>query len=386
MMKLTCQRERFFLPEDTHYLNCAFMSPLSREVEEAGIRGIRMKRNPATLRPEDFFRDSQHVRTLFARLIHAPIPERIAIIPSVSYGMAIVSKNLRPAPGQKIVVPQAQFPSNIYPWKRLAEETKAELQIIPPPVRSSERGAAWNRAILEAIDTRTALLAIAPIHWADGTRFDLKRMRERTREVGAWLVLDGTQSIGAIPFDVQEIQPEALVCAGYKWLFGPYGIGLAYLSEVFDEGYPLEENWITRKDSEQFERLVDYQDAYQPGAIRYDVGERSNFILLPMLIAGLQHVLSWTPEGIQTYCRELMTDILQDLESAGFYIEHPPYRAHHLLGLRVPEGASMDRIKSSLRQYNVSVSIRGDAIRVSPHVYNHEGDTQALYRALTEAL
>ncbi len=385
-MKLTCQRDHFFLPKDTHYLNCAFMSPLSREVEEAGIRGIRKKRNPATLRPEDFFQDSDRVRTLFAELIHAPEPERIAIIPSVSYGMAIVTRNLRPRPGQKIVVPRAQFPSNIYPWKRLALDTGAELQIIDPPEQEASRGAAWNEAILHAIDERTALLAIAPVHWADGTRFDLKRLRERTRQVGAWMVLDGTQAIGALPFDVQEIQPEALVCAGYKWLFGPYSIGLAYFSSAFDEGRPLEENWITRKDSDQFERLVNYQGAYQPGAIRYDVGERSNFILLPMLIAGLQHVRSWTPEGIQTYCAELMEDTLKRLVAAGFRIEHPPYRAHHLLGIRIPPGASIDCIKTALHDHNVSVSIRGDAIRVSPHVYNHEEDTQALYEALMAAL
>ena len=104
------------------------------------------------------------------------------------------------------------------------------------------------------------------IHWADGTLFDLKAIRQRTRDVGALLIIDGTQSIGALPFDIQEIQPDALICAGYKWLMGPYSLGLAYLGEFFDEGIPIEENWKNRHNSHHFARLVNYEDKYQPHA------------------------------------------------------------------------------------------------------------------------
>lgn len=73
-----------------------------------------------------------------------------------------------------------------------------------------------------AIDEHTALVTLGHVHWADGTLFDLKAIRRKTAEAGTWLVVDGTQSVGALPFDVQEIQPDALICAGYKWLMGPY--------------------------------------------------------------------------------------------------------------------------------------------------------------------
>ena len=85
------------------------------------------------------------------------------------------------------------------------------------------------------------------VHWADGTIFDMKKIRKKTSENNALLIIDGTQSIGSMPFNLNEIQPDALVCAGYKWLMGPYGSGLAYYGKYFDDGKPIEESWINRK-------------------------------------------------------------------------------------------------------------------------------------------
>ena len=112
---------------------------------------------------------------------------------------------------------------------------------------------------------------------------------------GAAFVVDGTQSVGALPFDVREIQPDALICAGYKWLLGPYAIGAAYFGPRYDGGEPLEENWISRRGSEDFQRLVDYKISIADGAVRYDAGERGNFILLPMFVESLRRLLEWTP-------------------------------------------------------------------------------------------
>jgi hypothetical protein len=111
-------------------------------------------------------------------------------------------------------------------------------------------------------------------------------------------VVDGTQSVGALPIDVQKYRIDALVCGGYKWLMGPYSLGVAYLSEYFDDGIPLEESWMNRRGSDDFQRLVAYEPQYRPGAARYDVGEHSNFILLPMLTAALRQILAWEPAQI----------------------------------------------------------------------------------------
>ena len=141
--------------------------------------------------------------------------------------------------------------------------------------------------------------------------------------MGAALVVDGTQSLGAMPFDVARIQPDALIAATYKWLMGPYSMGFACLGPRFDGGEPLEETWIGRAGSENFKELVHYRDDYQPGAPRYDVGERTNFALMPMAIAALEQVLDWQPERIQDYCRVLTAPLVERVRTLGYAVEDP---------------------------------------------------------------
>ncbi|HEX8903909.1 MAG TPA: aminotransferase class V-fold PLP-dependent enzyme, partial [Longimicrobiaceae bacterium] len=306
---LSCQRELFYLPEGLHYLNCAYLGPLLKTVEEAGITAVRRRRDPAAITPDAWFTDSDRARGLFGRLVGCD-RQRVSLVPAVSYAIATAAKNVRLRAGQNVVVARGQFPSNVYGWRRLCAEAGASLRTIDPPDAVAGRGEGWNARLLEAVDGDTALVALGNVHWADGTRFDLERIGRRAREVGALLVVDGTQSVGAMPFDLAAIQPDVLVCAGYKWLLGPYGLGAAYFGERCDGWAPLEETWLGRLGSEDFTRLVDYADEYQPGAARFDVGERSNFTLMPMLIAALEQVLAWGSVNVQDYCRELTRGLL----------------------------------------------------------------------------
>ena len=378
---LQCQREAFSLPETLHYLNCAFMSPLPRVVEEEGIRGMVRKRDPSSLAPEDFFRETQEVRRLFSSLVNAPDPDSVAIIPSVSYGIGVAAQNTALASGQNIVLLHEQFPGNVYGWRRLAWERGAQIRVVGP-ADAGLRGRGWNERVLEAIDGDTGVVALAPVHWTDGTVFDMEAIGAKAREVGAALVLDGTQCVGALPFDVQRLQPDALIVAGYKWLFGPYSIGVGYFGPRYLDGVPLEETWIAREGSQDFQGLVDYKNGYQPGAVRFDVGERSNFILVPMLVTALRLVLEWGPERIQAYARDLSRDLLVEAESLGYAVEEASYRVDHLFGIRMPKGVEMERLKEALKRENVSTSLRGSALRVSPHIYNNAEDMEALGRAL----
>ena len=381
---LTSKRAKFTLPPQLTYLNCAYMSPLLKSVEQVGVKALRKKRNPALITQQDFFTDTELLREAYAKLINAEDPKRIVIIPSVSYGMANVVRNLHIKKGQHIIVAAEQFPSNYYPWKSLCDENGAEVKIISPPDGFTGRGKRWNEKILESINANTKAVAIGHVHWADGTRFDLEAIRKRTKEVGALLIVDGTQSVGALPFDVQTIKPDALVCAGYKWLLGPYSIGLAYYGEYFNNGKPVEENWITRIHSEDFTGLVNYKDAYHEGALRYEVGERSNFILTPMLLNAIQQLNKWGPERVQEYCREIGRTTIEKLINNGFIIEEEAWRGAHLFGIRLPENLDLEKIKQSLAKFKVYVSFRGNAIRVAPNVYNTEKDFQKLYKALTK--
>lgn len=375
---LNNQKDLFNLPDDITYLNCSYMSPMLKSVAEVGVRSLYGKDDPTSVKPEDFFKNTSALRTEFAKLINARYEKDCAIIPSVSYGMANVAKNLKAGKGDNIVITDEQFPSNVYAWKELEKERGIELKYVSAPKLKEGRGKRWNENILEAIDANTKMVSTGHVHWADGTKFDLKAIRKRADEVGAILVIDGTQSIGALPFNVQEFRPDAVVVAGYKWLMGPYASGVAYFGEYFKDGQPIENNWMNRLNSEDFRNLINYQDEYQPGSIRYEVGESANFILSPMLTRALQQVNEWGAENIQAYCKQLTAPYLKELKAMGIQIEDEAYRGEHLFGLRLPEGMDMEEVRQRFEAQRIYVSIRGNSIRISPHLYNSEVDLEKL--------
>ena len=379
---LTCQKHQFSLPADLHYLNGAYMSPLSKAVEAAGQSGVARKTVPSRIVPDDFFSESNLARQRFAALVNAD-PQRIAIIPAASYGMATVARNLTVHAGQNIVILHEQFPSNVYTWHQFRDQG-VEIVTVSPP-EGDQRGQGWNERLLESITPDTACVALGHVHWTDGTLFDLVTIGKRAREVGAALIIDGTQSVGALPFDVREIQPDALIVAGYKWLMGPYSSGFAYYGERFDHGTPIEDSWIARRGSEDFSRLVDYQDDYAAGAVRFDVGERSNPIIIPMIIAALDELHDRGVSRIQHYCAELTKPFVEDAKALGYRVEDEAWRAAHLMGLRLPAGVQLDRLTALLQERQIMVSVRGDAVRVSPNVYNDTADLHALTQVLKEA-
>jgi len=250
----------FEIPEDIAYLNCAYMSPQLRRAREIGERAVSRKSRPWELTPDDFFDEVEGVRTLFARLVGGEA-EGVAVIPSVSYGISVAAANVAVREGEKIVILEDQFPSNVYPWRELASRSGARLVTVPRPEDLD-----WTRALLGEIDADTAVVAAPNCHWTDGSSVDLVRVGASVREAGAALVVDAIQSLGALPFDVSEVRPDFLVAAAYKWLLGPYGVGFMYVAEEHRGGNPIEHNWINRRGSEHFAQLVDYQDAFQPGA------------------------------------------------------------------------------------------------------------------------
>ena len=380
MQKLLNQSDKFNLDNSVVYLNGAFMSPQLKSVSEVGVKALSVKENPAIVGVNDFFETPELLRLEFSKMINNIDHSRIALIPSVSYGIANVTRNVD-VRGRKVLVAGEQFPSNVYPWMRITTDQGGELVIIDPPFETENRGARWNEKILSAIDKDCAVVALSHAHWADGTLFDLVAIRKRTREVGCLLVIDGTQSVGALPFNVQEIEPDALICAGYKWLLGPYGLGLAYYGEYFKDGVPVEENWINRLHSEDFTGLVEYEEQYQPGALRYGMGEQSQFVLAPMLLQALKQINEWDPARIQQYCHDLVDQPIKDLRQNGYWIEEDQFRASHLFGIR-RDNMSIEKIKKKLVDQNIFVSFRGTSIRVSPYVHNQPKDLEKLLEAL----
>ena len=376
---LPSQRYLFNIPDDVTYLNCANMSPQLRSVSAAGEVSVRGKEHPWDTRPQDWFTGVERLRAL-AGQVFGTSPENIVLVPSVSYGMAVAAANVRVEKGQKIVFPDKEFPSNYHAWNLKARREGAEFQI----VQRGEDGD-WTRAILNAIDNRTAVVSVPNCHWTDGGLFDLVQIGEAARHVGAALVIDASQSLGAHPLPIDIVQPDFLMAVGYKWLLGPYALGYLYVSPKWHAGTPLEDSWINRAGSEDFSGLVDYEEKYRPGARRYDMGESSNFVLVPMAQAALQQVLAWGIGTIRQRTSALTTRIDDEAETLGISVVPRQYRIDHLIGLRFPQGVPAT-LPAALAASRIAVSIRGDAIRVAPHVYNTEDDIEVLFRAIRSVL
>ncbi|USG62710.1 aminotransferase class V-fold PLP-dependent enzyme [Sneathiella marina] len=376
---IPCQRHLFDIPESITYFNCGYMSPQLKSVRTAGYYGVDRKSSPWEMTPTDFFTLPDQARSLFGQMVNADASS-IAIIPSASYGLAIAAKNIAVSAGQKILVLQDQFPSNVYCWNELSARTGAEVVTIKTPADFD-----WTTAVLAAIDDDTAIAALGHIHWTDGSLLDLEAIGDKLRAHGAKLVLDITQSIGALPFDVAKIQPDFMIAATYKWMLGPYSLGFMYVAPEHHSGEPLEYNWLNRGGSENFSGLVDYRNDYQEGALRFDMGERANFSLMPMAIAALEQLLEWGVTNIQETLSLRTRAIAERCSELGMQAIPEPLRAGHFLGLRHRDGLPANLLETLVAE-NIYISVRGASLRITPHLFNTDQDADRLVLALSDAL
>jgi selenocysteine lyase/cysteine desulfurase len=246
---------------------------------------------------------------------------------------------------------------------------------------SREPGTSWTDAVLSALDERVAIVSVPNVHWTDGALLDLAAIAERTRELGAALVIDGSQSVGAMPTDVGALRPDFLVTVGYKWLLGPFSVGYLYVADRHREGEPLEENWINRAGSEDFAALVDYRDGYQPGARRFDSGERTKFELVPMAIAALEQILAWQVDRIAAKLRTITDSLAHRALALGLAVAPNDKRGPHMLGLALPE-QTRARASVVLAQAECYAAFRGASLRISPHLHTTDRDVERLLGAL----
>lgn len=376
---LPCQRALFDIPAQVAYFNCAYMSPLLRSAAAAGQQGVAGKSQPWQVRPADFFSLPDQARSLFAGLVGAQADD-IAIVGSASYGIETALKNIRLQAGDQVLICADEFPSSLYPLRRAARLAGAEIVTVARPQDGD-----WTRALLQAMTPRTRLALLCPCHWTDGGLIDLAAVRLALDAHDGLLLVDATQSMGALPLDVSQVRPDFLVAATYKWLLGPYSLGFLYVAPRWQDGQPLEENWVNREAAHDFARLVDYRAGYAPGARRFDMGERANFVALPMAMAALEQIAAWQVPRIAQTISHLTGQIAAHVAPWGLEAAPAHLRAGHFLGLRWP-GALPSSLPEQLAAAQVHVSIRGPAIRITPHVYNHEEDVARLLEVLQAAL
>lgn len=376
-MTLPCQRHKFQIPNNVTYLDCAYMGPLPTASLAAGEAGAAKKAQPWTIGAEEFFEQGETNRALFAQLIGSRAQD-VALIPSVSYGMAVATNNLQPGENTEILLLERQFPSNVYPWRELARRTGARVRTISPMGSGG-----WTQAVLAAIDHQTSIIALPHVHWIDGGMLDLVAIGQKARVTGAALVLDLTQSLGALPFDVAQVDPDFLIVANYKWLLGPYTTGFLYAAKRRQSGAPLEQCWQSRKGAENFADLTRYTDALGPGATRYDMGERSHFDALPAIEASLRQILDWTPEAISATCGRHTDKLAAIGAKLGLHRASCGPAAAHYLSLQLPASAP-GNLLARARAKGVYFSQRGDRLRITPHVWVNDDDIARFAQVLAD--
>jgi len=374
---MECQKHLFSIDNDVHYLNCAYKAPLLKSAEQAALNALIKDRNPYNLKVEDFFNDVNKVKIEFGKLINSD-KDNVALIPSSSYGFSSILNNIKSNEGKIAITIKDEFPGSYFCLKKWVKENKNELQVISPLIESHNVGEDWNHKILKSINKHTSLVLMSSIHWMNGTKFNLKEIGNKCKKNGAKFIVDGTQSVGAMKMDVNEFNIDALVCASYKWLFGPYSMGLAYLSDEFQNGDPIEESWMNRTNASNFSSLTEYDSKYQIKSNRFDVGEKSNFLLMPILLEGLKQINEWSVDNIYNYCENLSQPIKNKLSEMGILFEDNKYFSPHLFSLNLPKNVNPILLKSNLEKNQVFISLRGDFLRVSLNVFNNKKDVNKL--------
>jgi len=375
---LESQRYLFDVPDEVAYFNSAYNTPQLKASTANLIDGAKSKARPWERTPEDFFQDAETIRLLGSELFGGKA-DNYAIVPSASYGMSTAARALEPhvSSMNEIIVLEEAFPSNFLPWQRLSQETGAQIITVPTP-----RDLDWTRAILGAVSTATQVVAVPHCHWTNGAKIDLQAVSTAVRSVGAVLAIDATQSLGAMPLDLEVVQPDFLVAAGYKWLLCPYGFSLLYVSDRWHTARPMEESWLAREAAENFANLVNYSPNYMPGARRFDVGQKCTATILPGAIAALRQIKSWSIPAISETLRRTNNTIAEHARSIGLETPSDKSRSPHMFGVRLPskfEGS----IVAKLAERKIYVSQRGDALRFAPHVHITSHDIERLLETLS---
>jgi selenocysteine lyase/cysteine desulfurase len=380
---LPSQRELFEIPRQICYLNSASYSPLPLKTQQAGRAAVGRKGAPWTL--DAAFANTQHerARAAAARLIHAD-PADIALIASVSYGVATAAKLVAVARGSRVIVLENDHSSPVLEWQTRAEAQGFTVETIRQPGDGD-----WTSAVLAAIERPGAppvgLASISSVHWSDGGLIDLEPVAAALKRQGAIFLVDATQSAGVLMMDVVRLDPDFVIFPTYKWLLGPYGRAFLYMARRHQGGIPLEQTSFGRRDV-RAENQVYFTDLnYVAGARRFDMGERDHFISMEMAAIGMEMMAEWGAAAVAQRLAMLTARIAEDLRRTGVGVPDARLRSPHILSLAFKGGMPAGLVEG-LASEGVYVAARLGRLRVSPHVFNDHADTERFVKILAGRL
>ena len=379
---LPSQRHLFEIPSDICYLNSASYSPLPRKTLEAGRAAVGRKGQPWTLEAGFAGRQHDRARSAAARLINADADD-VALIPAISYGVATMAKVLTIPRGARVIVLENDHSSPVLEWHARAEAQGFAVETVRQPADGD-----WTSAVLAAIERPGApvgLASISSVHWSDGGMIDVDKVQAALRRHGAMFVIDATQSAGVVAMDVKRLDPDAVIFPTYKWLIGPYGRAFLYVAKRHQNGVPLEQTSAGRRNVNS-ENPVYFGDlGYVGNARRYDMGERDHFISLEMASIGMEMMADWGAAAVSERLGMLTQRMADGVRELGVNVLARHLRAPHVLSLGMAGGISKELV-AGLAAENIHVALRLGRMRISPHVYNDEADTDRFVAVLAEKL
>ena len=347
------------------YINCAFHGAMPRVATVAVEEALRLKKTPHLLRDEHHFTFPDAYRSAVAELIGAAERD-VAVTNSATQGTMILVSGLDWAPGDEVIIPAGEFPSNRFPWRSLEARgvIVRELELTSP--------AQALDAVSEALCDRTRVVSVSWVNYATGLKLDLAALGRLCRESGALLAIDASQGIGALEFAVGDADVDLLTCAGYKWMLGPYGTGFAWVRPgLAEELTPGNVNWFSLAGARDFNRLSECDLVYEPGARRFDVNEPGNFFNMAGAAASARYL---SRVGLPAIERHILS--LQDRVIAGL----PPgmrslaptgqEERSNILCIATEPAERSEELFDRLLEHRIYLSRREGALRISPHLFN----------------
>ncbi len=366
--------ELFPIRERLVYMNHAALGPLPSTAVERVADLARLLAETGDDLWTDRLAEAERVRGLAARLVGAREPHEIAFVQNTSDGLSVVANGLAWREGDNVIGAACEFPSNVYPWMRLAEHGVEYHQV------AERDGRVDPDELLALVDDHTRVVALSWVQFASGFRSDLARIGAFCRERGILFVVDAIQGLGALQLDVERDCVDVFSADGHKWLLAPEGIGLLYVSDrVVEAIEPTRVGWTSVKDWIKWSR---YDLTYREGAGRYEAGTL-NMLGIYALGASLELLLETGTESVERTVLNLTERLADGLLERGFTIvsSRRPGETSGILAATHSTHAPRDLV-AQLRERNIAVAHRAGRLRLSPHFYNTRDDVDALLAAL----
>jgi len=353
-------RREFPALERWTYLNTATYGQVPRRAVEAMTAHSNRRNEFASTDFLDWYSDADRIRAGIARLVHAQ-PEDIAFIPNAATALSIVLAGIAPKPDENIVTLDDEFPNYLY--------------------QHSARKVRWD-SFYDSIDERTRLVALSEVNYATGSRPPVAEIASFLSKRGVPLFLDGSQSVGALAFDVTKTPVDVLAVHGYKWLLSPTGAGFLYVSPTFRKKLPPNiVGWRSHHDWRNVDRLHSGTPEFKDAAEKYEGGGLP-FHLLYAMEASVDWMLEIGTERIERRVLELANTARSMLRGLDAQVEDT---GSQIVIAGFP-GNDASLIARTLREQKVVVAARHGRLRVSPHFYNDDEDLTRLESALKKLL